>query len=175
MEDFTISAEDRGTINIEVEQNTPNVSLLPSDSPIEVSPSVSESPSVDIVHSQNPVNVQRVTRDLYILDQEDLDKVQSVESLNAIEIAKKAYNHSVEAINIANNAMQFAGTLRVYTLEEYNALKQAGRLENKMYCIYTNGILTRIYIYRTLIAKRAKEGQIATGSTFPIIFPIIFA
>lgn len=76
-----------------------------------------------------------------------------------------------EVINIAS----IAGTLPMYTMSEYNTLKQDGKLEHKMYCIYKNGILTRIYIYETLIAKRAQEGQIATGSTFPIIFPIIFA
>lgn len=76
-----------------------------------------------------------------------------------------------EVINIAN----IAGTLPMYTIGEYNALKQAGKLEHKMYCIYKNGILTRIYIYETLIAKRAQQGQTVTGSTFPIIFPIIFA
>lgn len=76
-----------------------------------------------------------------------------------------------EVINIAN----IAGTLPMYTMGEYNALKQDGKLEHKMYCIYKNGILTRIYIYETLIAKRAQQGQTVTGSTFPIIFPIIFA
>lgn len=146
---------------------------------------------IELKDSKEPVIIEQERKDVEIQISESspdvlvehrprkssiiIDDSENSEILDAIETAKKAYKQSVEAINIANNAMQFAGTLRVYTLEEYNALKQAGRLENKMYCIYTNGILTRIYIYRTLIAKRANEGQIATGSTFPFIFPIIFA
>lgn len=96
------------------------------------------------------------------MDQFAVANSDNVSRLDAIER---------EIINIAN----ITGTLPIYTMGEYNALKQAGKLEHKMYCIYTKGMLTRIYIYKTLIAKRANEGQIATGSTFPIIFPIIFA
>lgn len=76
MEEFTIRVEDRGSISVEVENNTPNVSLLPSEGSIEVNQHIQPAPSVDIVHTENPINVHKVTRDLYIIDEEDIDKLQ---------------------------------------------------------------------------------------------------
>lgn len=76
MEEFTIRVEDRGSISVEVENNTPNVSLLPSEGSIEVNQHIQPDPSVDIVHTENPINVHKVTRDLYIIDEEDIDKLQ---------------------------------------------------------------------------------------------------
>lgn len=76
MEEFTIRVEDRGSISVEVENNTPNVSLLPSEGSIEVNQPIQPAPSVEIVHSENPINVHKVTRDLYIIDEDDIDKFQ---------------------------------------------------------------------------------------------------
>lgn len=76
MEEFTIRVEDRGSIIVEVENNTPNVSLLPSEGSIEVNQSIQPAPSVEIVHTENPINVHKVTHDLYIIDEEDIDKLQ---------------------------------------------------------------------------------------------------
>ena len=75
MEEFTVTFEDRGNISVEVENNTPNVSLLPSKGDIEVNPSISSSPSVEVVHTENPINVHKVTRELYIIDEEDIKKL----------------------------------------------------------------------------------------------------
>lgn len=76
MEEFTIKVEDRGIISVEVENNTPNVSLLPSEGSIEANPSIQPAPSIDIVHSDNHINVHKETRDLYIIDEEDIDKLK---------------------------------------------------------------------------------------------------
>lgn len=76
MEEFTIRVEDRGSISVEVENNTPNVSLLPSEGSIEVNQHIQAAPSVEIVHTENPINVHKVTHDLYIIDEEDIDKLQ---------------------------------------------------------------------------------------------------
>lgn len=76
MEEFTIRVEDRGSISVEVENNTPNVSLLPSEGSIEVNQSIQPAPSVEIVHTENTINVHKVTHDLYIIDEEDIDKLQ---------------------------------------------------------------------------------------------------
>ena len=77
MEEFTIKVEDRGSINVEVENNTPNVSLLPSEGSIEVNQPIQPAPSIDIVHSENPINVHKVTHDLYIIDEEDIKNLVS--------------------------------------------------------------------------------------------------
>ena len=79
MDGVTIVAESVGDINVDVHGSTPNVSLLPSENPIVVSPSVSESPSICVTDTDNEINVNRTTRDLYILDEEDLGKIQSIE------------------------------------------------------------------------------------------------
>lgn len=76
MEEFTIRVEDRGSISVEVENNTPNVSLLPSEGSIEVNQHIQPAPSVEIVHTENPINVHKETHDLYIIDEEDIDKLQ---------------------------------------------------------------------------------------------------
>lgn len=76
MEEFTIRVEDRGSISVEVENNTPNVSLLPSEGSIEVNQPIQPSPSVEIVHTENPINVHKVTHDLYIIDEDDIGKLQ---------------------------------------------------------------------------------------------------
>ena len=76
MEEFTIRVEDRGSISVEVENNTPNVSLLPSEGSIEVNQSIQPDPSVEIVHTENPINVHKVTHDLYIIDEDDIGKLQ---------------------------------------------------------------------------------------------------
>ena len=55
MDDFTIIVEDRGDISVEVENNIPNVSLLPS---------------------AGSINVHNVTRDLYIIDEEYIGNYQ---------------------------------------------------------------------------------------------------
>ena len=99
MEDFTISAEDRGTINIEVEQNTPNVSLLPSEGSIEVNQSIQPAPSIEIVHTENPINVHKVTHDLYIIDEEDIDKLQKY---NLHEITEEETNTIMDDIDNGN-------------------------------------------------------------------------
>ena len=75
MEEFTVTFEDRGNISVEVENNTPNVSLLPSEGDIEVNQSIPASPSVEVVHTENPINVHKVTRELYIIDEEDIKKL----------------------------------------------------------------------------------------------------
>ena len=77
MEEFTIKVEDRGIISVEVENNTPNVSLLPSEGSIEVNQPIQPAPSIDIVHSENPINVHKVTHDLYIIDEEDIKNLSS--------------------------------------------------------------------------------------------------
>lgn len=77
MEEFTIKVEDRGSISVEVENNTPNVSLLPSEGSIEVNQHIQPAPSVKIVHTENPINVHKVTHDLYIIDEEDIKKLAS--------------------------------------------------------------------------------------------------
>ena len=76
MEEFTIRVEDRGSISVEVENNTPNVSLLPSEGSIKVNQPIQPSPSVEIVQTENPINVHKVTHDLYIIDEEDIGKLQ---------------------------------------------------------------------------------------------------
>ena len=130
-----------------------------------------------VVHPPKPKDI--------IIESEDKETILTshpkvlitVEPWQERSTSEQAFDMASEAIKTANYAFDIAkrNALDIYTMDEYLALRNAGKLEHKMYCIYTNGILTRIYIYRTLIAKRAKEGQIATGSTFPIIFPIIFA
>ena len=77
MEEFTIKVEDRGSISVEVENNTPNVSLLPSEGSIEVNSPIQPAPSIDIVHSENPINVHKVTHDIYIIDEEDIKNLAS--------------------------------------------------------------------------------------------------
>lgn len=77
MEEFTIKVEDSGSISVEVENNTPNVSLLPSEGSIEVNQPIQPAPSIDIVHSENPINVHKVTHDLYIIDEEDINNLAS--------------------------------------------------------------------------------------------------
>ena len=77
MEEFTIRVEDRGSISVEVENNTPNVSLLPSEGSIEVNQHIQPAPSVEIVHTENPINVHKVTHDLYIVDEDDIKNLAS--------------------------------------------------------------------------------------------------
>lgn len=99
MEEFTIKVEDRGIISVEVENNTPNVSLLPSEGSIEVNPSIQPAPSIDIVHSDNHINVHKETRDLYIIDEEDIDKLQKY---NLHEITEEEANTIMDEIDNGN-------------------------------------------------------------------------
>lgn len=99
MEEFTIKVEDRGCISVEVENNTPNVSLLPSEGSIEVNKPIQPDPSVEIVHSENPINVHKETRDLYIIDEEDLKKL----TLNNYhEITEEEANKLMDEIDNEN-------------------------------------------------------------------------
>ena len=99
MEEFTIRVEDRGSISVEVENNTPNVSLLPSECSIEVNPPIQPAPSIEIVHSENPINVHKVTHDLYIIDEEDIDKLQNH---NLHEITEEEANTIMDDIDNGN-------------------------------------------------------------------------
>lgn len=91
--------------------------------------------------------------------------------------AEQAYDMALQAIATANNALESAkgGALDKYTIEEYETMRRNGTLEHKMYCVYNKGRLVYVYIGRTLLAKRADEGEAVTSSKFPLIFPIIFA
>ena len=99
MEEFTIIVEDRGSISVEVENNTPNVSLLPSEGSIEVNQHIQPAPSVEIVHTENPINVHKVTHDLYIIDEEDIDKLQKYD---LHEITEEEANTIMDDIDNGN-------------------------------------------------------------------------
>ena len=99
MEEFTIRVEDRGSISVEVENNTPNVSLLPSEGSIDVNQPIQPAPSIEIVHSENPINVHKVTRDLYIIDEDDIDKFQKY---NLHEITEEEANILMDEIDNGN-------------------------------------------------------------------------
>lgn len=99
MEEFTIRVEDRGSISVEVENNTPNVSLLPSEGSIEVNQNIQPAPSVEIVHSENPINVHKETHDLYIIDEEDIDKLQKYD---LHEITEEEVNTIMDDIDNGN-------------------------------------------------------------------------
>ena len=99
MEEFTIRVEDRGSISVEVENNTPNVSLLPSEGSIEVNHPIQPAPSIEIVHSENPINVHKVTHDLYIVDEDDIDKLQKY---NLHEITEEEANTIMDEIDNGN-------------------------------------------------------------------------
>ena len=99
MEEFTIRVEDRGSISVEVENNTPNVSLLPSEGSIEVNHPIQPAPSIEIVHSENPINVHKVTHDLYIIDEEDIGNLQKY---NLHEITEDEANILMDEIDNGN-------------------------------------------------------------------------
>lgn len=63
-----------------------------------------------------------------------------------------------------------------YTLGEYLALKEQGKLQNMFYSVYKGETLYRVYLGDTLVGKKAEDGErVTVGSAFPLVFPIIFS
>lgn len=59
--------------------------------------------------------------------------------------------------------------------EDYVRIRNEGTLQNRLYTIYKNGVLQRVYIGETLVMRKKIDGEAATNiSAFPIVFPIIF-
>ena len=99
MKEFTIRVEDRGSISVEVENNTPNVSLLPSEGSIEVNQPIQPSTFVEIVLSDNSIIVHKLTHDLYIIDEEDIGNLQKY---NLHEITVEEANQIMDEIDNGN-------------------------------------------------------------------------
>lgn len=67
------------------------------------------------------------------------------------------------------------GTFGKMNIDQYEELERKGLLKNTFYTIFDDKGLYRVYLGNTLIMRRREGEESISGSTYPIVFPIIFA